>query len=141
MPYRKTEIRSYRPEDEPLLFGLARRSFGARSGWDDRRTLAVLAEEQVFVAEIEHVPAGYVALEREGETVHIDQLLVSPEHEEEGVGRQLVAWAEGYAISVGARTLRIAVEPDNRHAIDFYARCGFVPVGQELLELTLPGTE
>ena len=138
MPYRKAEIRPYRPDDEPLLFGLALMSLGGREGWDDRRTLAVLEREEVFVAEIEREPAGFVALEREEKTLRIDHLFVSPEHEEEGVGRQLLAWAEGYAISVSARSLRVAVEPDNRRALDLYRRWGFVPVAEELLELTLP---
>ena len=55
------EIRAFRPSDEPLLFGLAKLDRGA-----DRRTLAVLEQETVFVAEVDGAPAGYVALERVG---------------------------------------------------------------------------
>ena len=138
MPYRKVEIRPCREEDEPLLFELARRSFGERSGWSDRRTLTVLESEQVFVAEVGGVAAGYVALAGSEEVVRIDQLLVSPEHEGEGIGHQLVEWAEAYAISVGARRLQVAVESDNRRALDFYRRCGFVPAAAGTLELLLP---
>lgn len=138
MPYRRVEIRPFRPEDEPLLFGLARMSLGERKGWDDRRALAVLEREEVFVAEIGSEPAGYVAVDREGESLRIDQLFVSPEHEEEGVGRQLLEWAEGYAISLGKRALRIVVERENLKAVDLYRRLGFVPVADELLELMLP---
>lgn len=121
-----------------MLYGLARRSFGSRSGWDDTKTLAVLAEETVFIAELDDELAGYVALESEADVMRIDQLLVSAEHEGEGVGHQLVEWAEGFAISRGARALRIVVEEDNAAARDFYRRSGFVPVGSDLLELILP---
>jgi ribosomal protein S18 acetylase RimI-like enzyme len=138
MPYRKASVRAYRSEDEPLLYGLAERSFGERSGWNQARTLAVLERETVFVADVGDAPAGYVALSPEADLVRIDQLLVAPEHEGEGIGHQLVEWAEGYAISCGARALRIAVEDDNSRALDFYRRAGFVQVEPGLLELILP---
>jgi ribosomal protein S18 acetylase RimI-like enzyme len=138
VPYRKAEIRPYRDDDEALLFGRARMAFGDRSGWSDRRTLAVLEGAEVFVAEIEGYPAGFVALEPAEDAVLIEQLFVSPEHEAEGVGHQLLDWAEGYAISVRARLMRVSVEPDNRRARDFYRRSGFVPVQDDLLELILP---
>lgn len=138
MPYRKASIRAYRAEDEAFLYGLARSAFGDRRGWDDRRTIGVLEREEVFVAEIGQSTAGYVALVREDDTVRVDQLLVAPEHEAEGIGHQLVEWAEGYAIAQGARALRIAVEPDNARALDLYRRYGFAQVADELLELTLP---
>ena len=140
MPYRKVHIRPYREKDEPLLFELARRAFCERGGWSDRRTLAVLERETVFVAEGDSEPAGYVALEARGDAVRVDQLLVSPAYEGQGVGHQLLAWAEGYAISQRARSLEIVVEPDNRPALDFYRRYGFAPGAGDasLLELVLP---
>jgi GNAT superfamily N-acetyltransferase len=131
--YRKAEIRPLAPADEPLLFGLASMDRGA-----DKRTLAVLARETVFVAELEGAPAGYVALEQSGEAMRIDQLFVSPEHEAEGVGRQLIEYAEGFAISEGARTLQVVVEPGDRRALAFYRGRGFAPAGEDLLELVLP---
>lgn len=133
MTYRKAQIRSLRPEDEPLLFGLARLDRGA-----DQRTLAVLERETVFVAEVEGAVAGYVALEREEARVRVDQLFVSPEHEAEGVGRQLFEYAEGYAIAEGARTLRVVVAADDARALSFYRGRGFVPVDADMLELILP---
>jgi ribosomal protein S18 acetylase RimI-like enzyme len=131
--YRKAEIRSFRDEDEPLLFGLASLDRGA-----DERTLAVLERETVFVAEVEGAPAGYVALDLRGEGCRVDQLFVSPEHEAEGVGKQLLEFAEGYAIFRGARTLQVVVEADNARAESFYRGRGFVRVEEGLLELVLP---
>ena len=133
MPYRKTEIRPLRADDEPLLFGLARLDRGA-----DERTLEVLERETVFVAEIEGAPAGYVALDPGEDAVRVDQLFVSPEHEAEGVGRQLLEYAEGYAIWHGATRLQVVVEGGNERALEFYRGRGFVSVSGELLELVLP---
>ena len=133
MPYRKAEIRSFRDEDEAVLFGLASLDRGA-----DLRTIAVLERETVFVAELEGAPAGYVALTRAADAVRIDQLFVSPEHEAEGIGRQLLEWAEGYAISERAARLEVVVEADNRRALDFYRGRGFCEAGENLLELRLP---
>jgi GNAT superfamily N-acetyltransferase len=133
MPYRKAEIRPYQHEDEPLLFGLASLDRGA-----DERTLGVLESETVFVAEIEGTPAGYVALERSETAVRVDQLFVSPEHEAEGVGRQLLEFAEGYAIWQGAATLQVVVEGKDERAVTFYRGRGFTPVADDLLELLLP---
>jgi len=138
VPGRKAAIRPFRREDEPLLFGLARMTFGGEQGWDDRRTLTVLETEQVFVAEIGRLPAGFVALDEVGDAVRIDELLVTPDHEAEGVGTQLLEWAEGYAISVGALRLQVVVEEENTRARQFYRGRGFVRAGDELLELVLP---
>jgi ribosomal protein S18 acetylase RimI-like enzyme len=138
VPYRKAEIRPYRPEDEGLLFGLAKSAFGEEEAWDDAHTLEVLEADTVFVAEVEGSAAGYVAVERSGDSVCIEQLLVSPAHEAEGVGRQLFEFAEGFAISQGARSLRAVVEGENRSAVAFYRSRGFVPSEGDLFELILP---
>jgi GNAT superfamily N-acetyltransferase len=131
--YRKADIRPLRPEDEPLLFGLARMDRGA-----DEHTLAVLEHETVFVAALEGAPAGYVAVAAAGGAVRVDQLFVSPEHEAEGVGKQLLEFAEGYAIAEGATTLQVVVSGGDRRATAFYRGRGFVPAGEDLLELVLP---
>jgi GNAT superfamily N-acetyltransferase len=138
VPYRKATIRPYRAEDESRLFSLAREAFGAQAAWSDRAALTGLERDTVFVAELEGDQAGYVALGRDGAAVRIEQLLVSPRHEHEGIGRQLVEYAEGFAIAAGALRLQIVVEADNRRALDFYARCSFFRAGDDLLELALP---
>jgi GNAT superfamily N-acetyltransferase len=138
VPHRKAHIRPVRSDDEPFLFGIAQMTFGEERGWSDRRTLAVLSEESVFVAEVDDKVAGFVALEPRGESVVIDHLLVAAAHEGEGIGHQLLAWAEGWAISSGARSLHVRVEEGNVRALDFYRRCGFAVAERGDLELILP---
>jgi len=128
-------MRPYRADDEGLLFGVARLAFGEH---DDGRTIATLERDTVFVAELGAEPAGYVALEESEQAVRIEQLCVHPAHEAEGVGGQLIEWAEGWAISLGALRLEIVVEPENDRAVSFYRSRGFVPVAPELYELVLP---
>jgi ribosomal protein S18 acetylase RimI-like enzyme len=121
------------------LFGLALSAFGDLPGWDGDRVLAALTRDTVFVARERRQPAGYVALRTESpEATIIEQLLVAPGHERRGIGRQLLAHAEGYAIAEQMETLRVVVENDNEPARRFYRRAGFVPVSSEVFELVLP---
>ena len=128
-------MRPFRTEDEGLLFGVAKLAFAEG---DDRRTLATLERDTVFVAELGGEPAGYVAIEESDASLRIEQLCVHPAHEEEGSAGQLLDWAEGYAISLGAGRLEIVVEAGNDRAADFYRGRGFVPAGPDVLELVLP---
>ena len=133
MTYRKAEIRPFRPEDEPLLFGLARMERGA-----DERTLAVLEHETVFVAEVQGEAAGYVALEQHADVVRIEQVFVSDEHAGEEIEGQLLDFAEGYAIWCSARALQAVVARENEPAHRLFRGRGFVPAGEDVLELVLP---
>jgi ribosomal protein S18 acetylase RimI-like enzyme len=135
MPYRKVTMRTFRAEDGGMLFGVAKLAFADQ---DEGRTLATLERDTVFVAELEGEPVGYVAIEESGDALRIEQLCVHPAHEAEGVGGQLLEWAEGYAISAGAARLEIVVERGNDRAASFYRRRGFVAAGPDLLELVLP---
>jgi GNAT superfamily N-acetyltransferase len=74
------------------------------------------------------------------DSIVIEQLFVVPGHWGRGIGHNLLAYAEGYAIAEWARRLRIVVEQDNRAARSFYGRSGFLPVESELdlFELVLP---
>jgi ribosomal protein S18 acetylase RimI-like enzyme len=127
--------------DSRQLFGLVVTAFGGSPGWSER-VVEVLTHDAVFVARESGEVAGYVALCRDADgEARIDQLFVAPGHERHGVGHRLLEYAEGYAISSRAGTLRIVVEQDNRPARSFYQRWGFVPVESELWELVLPREE
>jgi GNAT superfamily N-acetyltransferase len=128
-------MRAFREEDEGLLFGVAKLAF---EDADDHRTLATLARDTVFVAELAGETAGYVAIEESTAALRIEQLCVHPAHEKEGVGTQLLEWAEGYAISSGASRLEVVVERGNERAESFYRGRGFVQVAPDVLELVLP---
>jgi ribosomal protein S18 acetylase RimI-like enzyme len=134
----EVDIRPGEASDASELFAVAKSAFGAHGGWDDARALEALERDTVFVARAEGSVAGYVALRQEVQTMLVEQLLVAAHHEGEGVGRRLLAHAEGYAISAGSGSMRIVVEDDNAPALAFYRRSGFLPVDAQLYELTLP---
>jgi ribosomal protein S18 acetylase RimI-like enzyme len=133
------EIGPRREQELAELFALASGAFEALPGWNERRVFDVLAGDLVFVAREHGQAAGYVALHADTDGgICIDQLFVAAGHEQRGIGRHLLAYAEGYAIAERAPALRVVVEESNRPARDLYRRSGFAPVAPELLELVLP---
>jgi ribosomal protein S18 acetylase RimI-like enzyme len=93
------------------------------------RTEQLLDGDLVFVALMGRHLAGYAAVsERDGELL-LDQLVIAPTDEGMGVGNRLLDWVEGYGCSRDLRIVRIAVEPGNERARDFYARRGYQPGG------------
>jgi len=129
--------------DLPRLFGLASGVFGGLPGWSEQRVIDVLSSDLVFIAREDGQLAGFVALRgEEGGAIVIEQLLVAAGHQRRGIGRRLLAYAEGYAIAERARSLQIVVEQDNHPARSFYRRSGFVAVQSELelFERLLPAS-
>jgi len=130
-------MRPFRREDEGLLFGVAKLAFGEQ---DDDRTIATITRATVFVADLEGEPAGYVALDESADAFRIEQLCVHPAHEAEGIGGQLLDWAEGYAIAGGGERLEVVVEAGNDRAVAFYRKRGFAPLAAGVYALVLPRT-
>jgi GNAT superfamily N-acetyltransferase len=120
------------------LFALAKSTFAEEPGWDDQRVLDTLATDVVLVARERGHAIGYVALCRASDAMVVEQVFVAPGNEHRGVGRLLLAYAEGYAIADHAAALRIVVETGNLRARNFYRRLGFSPVEEEVFELALP---
>jgi ribosomal protein S18 acetylase RimI-like enzyme len=54
-------------------------------------------------------------------------VMVAPADRGRHVGHRLLDWLEGYGVSRGLERVRIAVEPDNRPAQEFYNRRGYAP--------------
>ena len=133
------EIAPFAESDLPHLFGLAKSVFADLSGWNDDAVLDALSSDVLFVAREDGLAAGYVALRLEQDgTCVVEQLFVVPGHEHHGIGQRLLHFVEGYAIAVRAPSLRIVVERSNEQGRSFFRRWGFVPVEDEVFELTLP---
>ncbi|HEY7529853.1 MAG TPA: GNAT family N-acetyltransferase [Gemmatimonadota bacterium] len=81
---------------------------------------------------------GYVvltlgfSLEWHGRDAFIDELYVAPERRGCGIGRALLAVAEGEARRAGVRALHLEVEPGNRRARAVYERAGYADNGRRL---------
>jgi len=68
-------------------------------------------------------PCGYVSL-----------LALIPEAEGRGIAHRLMQEAEAWARGRGYRLLSLDVFADNRHAVGFYHRCGFVAESLRLVK-------
>jgi GNAT superfamily N-acetyltransferase len=92
----------------------------------------------VFVAELAGHPAGYAAVRVDGAVLLVDRVVVAPADRGRAVGNRLLDWLEGYGIARGLRRVRIAVEPGNRQAHEFYGRRGYAMCAGAV-ERDLPG--
>jgi len=76
-------------------------------------------EEQHLVATI---MAGY-----DGHRGWLNYLAVHPDHRRRGHGRAMVAEAERRLRALGCPKINLQVRDDNRQALEFYSRIGFLP--------------
>jgi ribosomal protein S18 acetylase RimI-like enzyme len=89
----------------------------------------------VLVAEVDGVVAGFIAVqakvlqdeidEEPYEVAYISDVAVLPEYRRRGIGAALLQRAEAFALTQGARWLRIGVLGKNRVAIGIYRNAGF----------------
>lgn len=89
----------------------------------------------IFVAESDADVVGFIGVvgryvsddvrEREREFAYVTDLVVLPPHRGQGIGRELLEAAEGYAASMGVRRLRVGVFAGNAGALEVYRAMGF----------------
>lgn len=127
------------------------RGDSARQGWtheadllDGQRTdAAALAEiiadpdQTILLAEADDGSLfGCVLIADEGErdarrVAYLGMLTVSPNLQNGGMGRQLIAAAESYARTFGAHVMEMTVIKQRRELIDWYLRRGYAHTGRE----------
>lgn len=119
-------VREGRGEDEPALLRLVAETIGEPAA--DLEPLEPRPPgDVVFVAEVAGHPAGYAAARVDGTVLVVDRVMVAPADRGRHVGHRLLDWLEGYGVSRGLQRIRIAVEPENRPAHEFYNRRGYEP--------------
>ncbi len=96
----------------------------------------------VFVAENDDGErVGFIHLQTvkdffsDGQNGHISDLAVDKEHDGEGVGRALLAYAERWAREHKYRHLQLAVFPGNERAKAIYEKAGF---GVDIVRMAKP---
>jgi ribosomal protein S18 acetylase RimI-like enzyme len=134
----RIEIGACSTHDLSQLYGFAMCTFGALPGWSRRRVVELLLDDVVFVARDRGRPVGYIALAfGDGRALTIEQLALAPGYERCRLGEELVDEARRFALAEGSSALRVEVGKSDWTARSFYRRCGFLPTGEELLELAL----
>ena len=139
-------MRAATAADEPALVAPAAEAMetqiaSAGASFDAPRAVRTLADDTVFVAEIDGHTAGFVSVAPRGDCLCVEHLAVAIEHQGRHVGHRLLDWVEGYATSLALARVRIDVEADNRPALDFYARRGYAAAGQGAVERDVPHVE
>ncbi len=141
----RVAIRLATPADRDFLHTLADRLADFdRPSWrsreqiaeGDRRALDDALDNpqpatQLFVAELEHSPAGCLLMwtledyfSRQWHA-HISVIAVTKSAEGQGVGRALMDYAEGWAKDRGHQSITLSVFEGNRRAQALYERVGF----------------
>jgi putative acetyltransferase len=128
-------LRPYQPADEDAAIELWRHTwqqaypnidFTARvPWWRERWRNELVAKASIIVAEETGELAGFVTIDASG---YLDQLVVATEHWGTPLARLLVDDAK----RLSPTGITLLVNADNARAIRFYARNGFVHVGEDV---------
>lgn len=147
-------LRPATPNDIPGLHALVEAGYrgdSAKQGWTheadllggQRTDAAALGEmiadpdQTILLAEGDDgALLGCVLIADEGErdggrVAYLGMLTVSPTLQNGGLGRQLIAAAENYGRTFGARVMEMTVIKQRRELIDWYIRRGYVDTGRE----------
>jgi RimJ/RimL family protein N-acetyltransferase len=137
------EIRRAEPSDAAALVALGRAVGSEREGWliavdgwrsvaDERRYLKAIRRHPhaaVFVALDGDQMVGRLSLARDQHPAsqHVADLglMVAATHRRQGIGRQLLETAVGWAKETGVTKLELHVFPWNEPAIKLYEQFGF----------------
>ena len=84
-----------------------------------------LREGNVFVADERGEVVGLIVLLAAQDHLLIENVAVDPEHQGEGIGRSLLAYAEAYAIEQGIPELRLYTNAAMTENLALYPRLGY----------------
>ncbi len=123
------EIRPFRPEDQEPVVALWQRCGLLRPWNDPRKDIARklrVQGELLLVGTVDGVVVAAVMAGYEGHRGWINYLAVSPEHRRAGLGRAMMAAAEGRLKALGCPKVNLQIRRDNPEVVAFYARLGYL---------------
>jgi GNAT superfamily N-acetyltransferase len=137
----KAVIRDARLEDIPAMVDLLRLLFGIETDFafepeKHRRGLSAMLEgcgkhRCVKVAETQGRVVGMctgqtlISTAEGGTVALIEDMVVQPAWQGQGIGRQLLASAEAWTLAHGATRLQLLADHGNTDALKFYERVGW----------------
>jgi ribosomal protein S18 acetylase RimI-like enzyme len=140
----KCEIREAHDGDRGMLVLLAEETLhpladgaGHPERYHTAEVVGLLERADVYVAEAEDEPAGFVAVEAAADALAVRCICVHPGFEARGVANQLLDWAEGLAIDRRLARLVAFVPAADTPSLRLYRSHGFggEGAGAEVLEL------
>lgn len=111
-----------------------------------RRPLGLVFTPEQLAAEVDEIHVGgfaddgallacVVLVAKPGGVMKLRQMAVHPDHQRQGLGARLVAFAEQVARARGARRMVLNARDE---AIGFYAGLGYAVDGPGFVEVTIP---
>lgn len=73
-----------------------------------------------------------------GDAIYIHRMCVNPMRKGSNLTPAVLAWAKGYALSLGRTFVRMDTWADNEKLVEYYIKCGFRYVGDRQLS-SAPG--
>ena len=127
------EIRIATPADAPALLALINRAFAVEKFFVDHERITAeqldgyLASGTFFLLE-DHggPPAASLYFERRADRAYVGMLSVDPDRQGQGIGRQMMAFAEEHARALGCRAVDIRVVHLREELPPFYRSLGYV---------------
>jgi ribosomal protein S18 acetylase RimI-like enzyme len=83
--------------------------------------VGLMALDQHSTEEYEEISWGAPA----NKALTIHRLAVHPDHQNEGIGKQLIEFAESYAKEKGMESIRLDAFNGNQNAVQFYSGLGY----------------
>ncbi|MDF3199082.1 MULTISPECIES: GNAT family N-acetyltransferase [Pseudomonas] len=103
-------------------------------GWDEsfQRQLftASYADKDCYFIAVDDVTIGYLVLKHQLENTHLSLLLIRPEYQRQGIGRQVMKALMSRAAGVG-QGVTLSCFQDNQSATAFYQMLGFEIVSKD----------
>lgn len=103
-------------------------------GWDEdfqrQRFMTSYAGKDCYAITVDEVDVGCIVLTYQTDDVHLSLLLVQPEHQRQGIGRQVMQTLMSLAADTG-QVVTLSCLVGNHNAMEFYRTLGFEIVGRE----------
>lgn len=122
-------IRDFHETDRAALIALWR-ACGLTRPWNDPSsdidTCVSKAESTILIGESDGRLAASVMVGHDGHRGWLYYLAVEPAFQKKGIGRKLVAAAEGWLRGRGIPKVMLMVRPENEKVRAFYDRLGYI---------------
>lgn len=102
----------------------------AATAISEAETIDRMREGPVFVATMNGIVVGTVAIVSKGESLYIRGMAVLPSARGQRIGEQLLTYVEDFAVSHGIRRLFLSTTPFLERAIRLYERFGFARIDE-----------
>ncbi len=133
------EIHRARPEDGPFIRDIAEAAYGPYVRRIGRKPAPMIADfaalidaAEVWIAVDFAEILGYIVMRPRADTLHIENVAVSPPRHGEGVGKALLTFAEVEAARVGIARLDLYTNARMRENLALYPRLGWVESGRRI---------